>query len=106
MCNHEKLSERILAELWKRKILNSIVLIPLKNTSQSEDVTGIRSRADGLVMEAPALGIYTWFQYLGPNRCSVVDEAVLLDMWLMAGEGSFVRNSFLFPKKIIDNFHG
>jgi hypothetical protein len=35
-----------------------------------------------------------------------VDEAVLLDMWLMEGEGNFVRNSFLFPRYIIDNFHG
>jgi hypothetical protein len=80
--------------------------MPLKNTSQSEDATGIRSRADGLVMEAPPPVIYTWFPYRDPNRCSIVDEVVLLDMWLMAGEGSFVRNSLLFPNKIIYNFHG
>jgi hypothetical protein len=36
----------------------------------------------------------------------VVDEAVLLDMWLMEGVGNLVRNSYLFPKKLIDNFHG
>jgi hypothetical protein len=104
--NAEELSQRILIELWKRKVLNSIVLIPLKNNSQSEDAAGTRTRAHGLVMDAPALGIYTWFPYRGPNRCSVVDEAVLLDMWLMVGEGNFVRNSFLFPKKLVDNFHG
>jgi hypothetical protein len=66
-------------------------VILLTNTSQSEDAAGTRTRADGLVMEAPALGIYTWFPY------PLVDEAVLLDMWLMAGEGNFVRNSLLFP---------
>jgi hypothetical protein len=104
--NAEELSQRILVELWKRKVLNSIVLIPLTNTSQSEVAADTRTRADGLEMDAPLLGIYTWFPYRGPNRCSVVDEAVLLDMWLMAGEGNFVTNSFLFPKKIIANFHG
>jgi hypothetical protein len=62
--------------------------------------------ADVLVMDAPALGIYTWFPYRDPNRCSVVDEAILLDMRLMAEEGNFVRNSILFPKKFVDNFHG
>ncbi|PNF33395.1 hypothetical protein B7P43_G04164 [Cryptotermes secundus] len=104
--NAEKLSQRILVELWKRKILNAIVLIPLTNTSQSQDATGTRRRSDGLIMEVPALGIYTWFPYRGPNRCSVVDEAVLLDVWIMEGEGNFVRNSFFFPKKAYDNFHG
>jgi hypothetical protein len=104
--NAEKLSQKILVELWRRKVLNNIVLIPLTNTSHSEVAAGSRSRAHGLVTEAPALGIYTWFPYRGPNRCSVVDEAVLLDIWLMAEEGSFVRNSILFPKKLINNFHG
>jgi hypothetical protein len=66
--NAEKLARRILVELWKRKVLNSIVVIPLTNTSQSENAAGTRTRADGLVMDAPALGIYTWFPYRGPNR--------------------------------------
>jgi hypothetical protein len=57
-------------------------------------------------MEVPALGIYTWFPFRGPNQCSDVDEAVLLDVWLMTGGGSFVRNSFLFPKKLSGNFQG
>jgi hypothetical protein len=104
--NAEELSHRILVELWKRKVLNAIVLIPLTNRSLSEDTTGTRTRADGIVMEVPALGIYTWFPYGGPNRCSGVHEAVLLDMWLMVGEGNFVRNSFIFPRKIIDNLYG
>ncbi|PNF33397.1 hypothetical protein B7P43_G04166 [Cryptotermes secundus] len=104
--NAEKLSQRILVELWKRKILNAIVLTPLTNTSQSQVATGTRRRPDGLVMEVPALGIYTWFPYQGPNRCSVVGEAVLLDMWIMEGEGNFVRNSIFFPKKSYDTFHG
>ncbi|PNF33401.1 hypothetical protein B7P43_G04162 [Cryptotermes secundus] len=104
--NAEEVSQRILVELWKRKIHNAIVLIPLTNTSQSQDATGTRRRPDGHIMEVPALGIYTWFPYRVPNRCSVVDEAVLLDVWIMEGEGNFVRNLFFFPKKKIDNFHG
>jgi hypothetical protein len=55
---------------------------------------------DNLVMEAPALGIYTWFPYRGPNRFSVVDNAVLFDRWLMAEEANCVRNSFIFQKSI------
>ncbi|PNF33402.1 hypothetical protein B7P43_G04163 [Cryptotermes secundus] len=104
--NAVEVSQRILVELWKRKILNAIVLIPLTHTSQSEDATDTRKRPDGHIMEVPALGIYTWFPYQGPNRCSVVDEAVLLDMWLMEDEGNFVRNSFFFSKKAYYNFHG
>jgi hypothetical protein len=104
--NAEELSQRILVELWKRKILNAIVLIPLTNTSPSEGATGNRTRTDGLVIQVPTLGMYTWFPYRGPDRCSVVDEAVILDMWLMGGEGKFVRNSSLFPRNVIDNFHG
>jgi hypothetical protein len=103
--NTEILSQRIQVELWKRKVLNSIVLTAITNNSQSVDDAGTGTMADGLVMEAPALGIHTWFPYRGPNRCSVVDE-VVLDMRLMAGEGNFVRNTFLFPKKISNNFHG
>jgi hypothetical protein len=104
--NAEELAKRILAELWKRKVLNAIALIPLTNTSQSNGATGRRTSADVLEMEASALGIYTWYPYRGPNRCSVVDEAVLLDIWLMEGEGKFARNLFLFPNKLSDNFHG
>jgi hypothetical protein len=104
--NAEKLSQKILAELWKRNIVNGIVLIPLTYTSNTEDGIGSRNRADGAVMEVPALGIHTWFPYRGPNQCSVVDEAVLLDVWPISGGGNFLRNSFLFPKKLRGNFHG
>jgi hypothetical protein len=104
--NAEKLSQRILVELWNWKVVNSIILIPLTYASQSEAARGSRTRDEGLVMEAPALGLYTWFPYRGPNQCSVVDEAVLLDIWLMVGEGNFVSNSFLYPKKIGPNFNG
>jgi hypothetical protein len=36
----------------------------------------------------------------------VVDEAVLLDVWLTSGESRFLRSTFLFPKKLSTNFHG
>jgi hypothetical protein len=104
--NAEKLSQKILAELWKRKVINGIVLIPLTRASISEVSMGIRKEADGPVMDVPALGIYTWFPFSGPNQCSDVDKAVLLDVWLMARGGRFVRNSFLFPEKLRGNFHG
>jgi hypothetical protein len=34
--NTEKLSKKILVELWKRKVINRIVVIPLKYASQSK----------------------------------------------------------------------
>jgi hypothetical protein len=105
-CNAEKLSRRILAELWKRKIVNGIVLIPLTYTSHPEDAKGIGNNSDGFATKVPALGIYTWFPFRGPNQCFDVDEVELLDMWLMSGGGGFLRNSFLFPKKLSGSFHG
>jgi hypothetical protein len=104
--NAEKLSQKILAELWKRKVINGIVLIPLTHASNSEVSLGIRKEADGPVVEGEELGIYTWFPFRRTNQCSDVDKAVLLDVWVMAGGGSFVRNSFLFPNKLSGNFHG
>jgi hypothetical protein len=103
--NAEKLSQKILAELWKRNVINGIVLIALTHASNNGDITIIRQKY-GSVTEVTELGLYTCFPFRGPNQCSDAGKAVLLDVWLMAGGGSFVRNSFLFPKKLSDNFHG
>jgi hypothetical protein len=79
--NAEKLSKRILVELWKRKIVNGIVVIPLTHASKSESSRVSTNRADGSVTDVPSLGIIcTWFPYRGPHLCSVVDETVQLDM--------------------------
>jgi hypothetical protein len=104
--NAEKLSQKILAELWKRKVINGIVLVPLIYSSNTEDDNDSRNRTDSAVSEVPSLGIYTWFPYRSPKECSVVNETLLLDVWLMSGEGSFFSNSVLFPKKLSGNFHG
>jgi hypothetical protein len=87
-CNAEELSQRIIEELWKRKILNVIVVIPLTYATLSDAVTDSRNRAESLVIEFPSLVIqYKWF------------KTVHLDMWRMEGGGIFVRNLFVLPMK-------
>jgi hypothetical protein len=105
-CDAEKLSRRILEELWYRKVVNAIILVPPTKASLTQDVMDSRTKDRGHEMKVSILEIYTWFPYQGPNQCSKVDKAVLLDMWLMKGNGSFMRNSSLFPKKISTNLHG
>jgi hypothetical protein len=99
----ENLSRRILEELWNRKVVNAIILLPVTYDSQSQD---LKCNATGDIGLVPKLGLYTWFPYRDSNQCSRVDEVVLIDMWLMAGKGSFVSNTFLFPRKIRNNLQG
>jgi hypothetical protein len=104
-CDAEKLSQRILEETWKQKIVDVIILVPSNYVSQNQD-TNHSGTGDKLVKKYPVLGLYTWFPYRSSNQCTTVDKAVLLDMWLMRGGGRFFRNYFLFPKKINSNLHG
>jgi hypothetical protein len=99
-CDAEKLAQRILEEMWKQKVDNAIILVP-----QNHD-TGDSGTGNKLVKTYPELELYAWFPYRDPNQCSRIDKAVLLDIWLMKGEGMFYRNYSLFPKKIYSNLHG
>jgi hypothetical protein len=100
-CDAEKLSRNIMETLWYRKVVNAIILVPLP-----QDVTIRRTVHINYVVKAPVLGIYTWFPFQRANQCSKVHKAVLLDVWKMKGNGSFMKNSALFTKKISNNLYG
>jgi hypothetical protein len=85
---HEVLSDpghtakEILKELRNFNVYNVIVLTPSRG--------GLR-----------ALDLYTWFPYQLPSgQCGDVKDAVVLDQWIMEGNGHFLRNVSLFPPKI------
>jgi hypothetical protein len=52
------------------------------------------------------LGVYTWFPYQSPDRCTVVNDITLLDSWVISAQGHFTKNTDLFPRKISNSFNG
>jgi hypothetical protein len=52
------------------------------------------------------LGVYTWFPYQSPDRCTEVNDITLLDSWVISAQGHFNKNTDLFPAKISNNLNG
>jgi hypothetical protein len=92
----EQLAADIFADLWLRRVMNAVVMVP---------VLSVRNNATGT---APALQLYTWFPYHPPGRCADVRDAHLLDRWVVdsKGNGKFQYNIPLFPNKVPLDFHG
>jgi hypothetical protein len=92
----EQLAADIFADLWLRRVLNVVVMVPTLN---------VLSNVTGTV---PALQLYTWFPYHPPGRCADVRDAFLLDRWVVdsKGKGKFQYNIPLFPNKVPMDFHG
>ncbi|PNF13985.1 hypothetical protein B7P43_G08686 [Cryptotermes secundus] len=84
-----RMAQRVIAELWKHRIVNAIALVCSKEGK-----------------EVPVLNVYTWFPYQSPERCTRVQDVALLDTWVQTGNGYFVTNNHLFPQKINRNLHG
>jgi hypothetical protein len=59
-----------------------------------------------VVQQDGLLNLYTWFPYSSPDNCADVKNVVLINQWVMEGEGKFVREESLYPYKIPSNFHG
>jgi hypothetical protein len=59
-----------------------------------------------MVQQDTLLNLYTWFPYSSHVNCGDVKNVVLINQWVMEGEGKFVREESLFPYKIPSNFHG
>lgn len=79
----DKLIKIILDVLWiEYKILNSLVLLhsPLE--------------------EQNVIGIYTWVPFVGENYCHSLEEVVVLEKWIMEGNGKFMYDKKLFSEKI------
>jgi hypothetical protein len=92
----EQLAADIFTDLWLRRVMNAVVMVPM--LSAHSNATGT----------APALQLYTWFPYHPPGRCADVRDANLLDRWVVdsTGNGKFQYNIPLFPNKVPLDFHG
>jgi hypothetical protein len=83
--NSEQLALSVIRELWQiGRGYNVVVLV----------------QQDGL------LNLYTWFPYSSPDNCADVNNVVLINQWVMEGEGMFLREESLYPSKIPSNFQG
>jgi len=59
-----------------------------------------------VVQQDDRLNLYTWFPYSSHDNCSDVKNVVLINQWVMEGEGKFVRDGSLYPSKFPSNFQG
>jgi len=51
------------------------------------------------------LGVYTWFPYQSSDRCTEVNDIILLDSWVISAQGHFTKNTDLFPRKISNSLN-
>lgn len=91
----------IMKELWDvYRVLNVVVLIP-----QTRHLAVVTATTDQNTTTS-SFDLYTWFPYQSEVKCAKVDDVVLIDRWIVEGEGHLLRNVYLFPTKIRNNFHG
>ena len=81
----EELALSLIRELWQiGRVYNVVVVV------QQDDL----------------LKLYTWFPFSSHDKCAEVKNVVLINQWVMEGEGKFVSEGLLYPCKIPSNFHG
>jgi hypothetical protein len=102
--NPRELSQKILSTLWFYKLINVVVVIQEEGSTESQ--LTVSTSVSGGRSPPLALGLYTWFPYQSPKRCTQVEDVVLLDKWVMEGKGFLVQNSNVFPQKIGKTFNG
>jgi hypothetical protein len=83
--NSAELALSIIRELWQIGRGYSVVLV---------------------VQQDDLLNLYTWFPYSSHDNCADVKNVILINQWVMEGEGKFVREGSLYPRKFPTNFHG
>ncbi|KAJ9592885.1 hypothetical protein L9F63_015463 [Diploptera punctata] len=44
--------------------------------------------------------IYSWIPFMGESYCYTIEEAVILDKWIMEGDGRFIEDNKLYSDKI------
>lgn len=92
-------AKRLLEIFSSEKILNVVVILKASQL-QANNSEMIKNN------QIKKFDIYTWFPYQAPDRCSSAHDVILLDSWIMEGDGRFNNNINLFPDKIKYNFHG
>jgi len=83
--NGEELALSVIVELWEIGRGYNVVVV---------------------VQQVDLLNLYTWFPYSSHDNCADVKNVVLINQWVMEGEGIFVREGSLYPYKITSIFHG
>lgn len=97
----DKVAFKIIKELWEiYRVLNVVVLIP-----QTRNIAPVTESRDQNTMTS-TFDLYTWFPYQSESTCAEVEDAVLIDRWILEEEGHFLKKASLFPTKIHKNFHG
>jgi len=83
--NSEELAISVIRELWQiGRGYNVVVVV------QQDDL----------------LNLYTWFPYSSQDNCADVKNVVLINQWVMEGEGKFLREISIYPCKFPSNFQG
>lgn len=94
-----KISQQILSYLWMYKVINVVIVIQQAHRQNLSTSTSVRSRH-------MKLELYTWLPYHSPNQCTQVEDVVLLNTWVMDGNGYFEQELNLFPQKIGKQLNG
>jgi len=81
--NSEELALSVIRELWEIGRGYNVVVV---------------------VQQDELLNLYTWFPYSSHDNCANVKNVVLVNQWVMEGEGKFVRDISPYPCKIPTNF--
>jgi hypothetical protein len=98
---HTSVARHICEILWEiGKISSIVVLIP--NSSQVSTLSHTSLMA---VEETKTFDLYTFFPYK-PGNCGKVTDIIIIDKWHLEQNGSFQRNTNLFPPKIPQDFMG
>jgi len=100
----ETLSKEILSVLWVYKLINFVIVVQ----EHDDSVSYLNASTSISIRRSPdmKLGLYTWFPYKSPNRCTQVEDVILLDNWIMKGEGFFVHRVNRSPQKTVKRFNG
>jgi hypothetical protein len=83
------------------KILNVIVILKASQLQANEHNSEVIENTQIRNFE-----VYTWFPYQAPDRCWTVRDIILLDSWIVEGNGRLGNNVNLFPDKMKHNLQG
>jgi hypothetical protein len=95
------LAAHICSILWQvARIVNVVIVIPHQFA-----YCPLQAMSTTKTTAADRLNFYTWFPFkLG--RCGDVQDAILLDEWVIGNNGRFSENAHLYPAKVPKHFMG
>jgi hypothetical protein len=98
---HMSVARRIFDIVFEiSRISNIVLLIP--NSSQ---ISTLNNTLHTDVEQIKTIDLYSFFPYESGN-CGSLTDIIILDKWRLERNGSFERNTDLFPSKIPEDFMG